>query len=181
MIKRFCIFYFLVLVFIFGCSPVIHTSSEAAEGFDLSEYETFAFYETDASRSGIGAGYNTQVDYIKEEIAKQLEQRGLRRTTDNPDLLVNLGIVVRDTTQTRETNILTDPPFYVGQRRYTWKSEDVVVRRYKAGTISVHLVDHERNELVWQGAAEGAVEKKTEEVREQIQKGMEKLFKEIDQ
>lgn len=173
--------YFLLLVLLsVSCSPMIHTSSESAAGFNLSDYNTFAFYETDASRSGVGPGYSMQVSYIEEEIARQLEQRGLTRTSSDPDLLVNLGIVVKDTTQTRETNILTDPPFYIGQRRYTWKSEEVVVRRYKEGAISVHLVDSNKNELVWQGVAEGAMEEKTEKVQEQIREGMQKLFSELD-
>ncbi|WP_439881986.1 DUF4136 domain-containing protein [Pontibacter sp. MBLB2868] len=177
--KSFNVLYlFLLVLLCAACSPVIHTSSESVDNFKLSDYKTFAFYETDASRTGIG--YSTQLNYIENEIARQLEQRGLSRTSTDPDLLVNLGIVVKDTTQTRETNILTDPPFYIGQRRYTWKSHEVVVRRYKEGTISVDLVANDKNELVWQGVAEGAMEEKTEKVQEQIRKGMEKLFSELD-
>ena len=32
--------------------------------------------------------------------------------------------------------------------RYTWRSREVEVGRYREGTVSVHLVDSDRNELV---------------------------------
>ncbi|MDX5420118.1 MAG: DUF4136 domain-containing protein [Hymenobacteraceae bacterium] len=177
----FYLFFLVLVIFLAACSPSIQTSTEPAENFRLSDYQTFDFFKVDASGGGLGPGYRTQVSYIQDEIARQLEQRGLRRSSTDPDLLVNLGIVVRDTVQTRETDIRTDPPRYVGQRRYTWKTREVVVRRYKEGSISVHLVDNDRNELVWRGTAEGVLEERTPKIQEQISEGMQELFSQIQQ
>ncbi|WP_237144095.1 DUF4136 domain-containing protein [Pontibacter pamirensis] len=156
-------------------------NTEPAPGFQLSNYETFAFYEVEASGEGLTPAYQTQVQYLQQAISDQLEARGLTQTTSDPDLLINLGIVVTEEVQTRQTDIRSDPPNYIGQRRYTWRSREVEVGRYREGTVSVHLVDNEQNELVWRGAAEAILQRKQAKLQEQIVKGVEEMFQAIPQ
>jgi hypothetical protein len=165
----------LFVLLVISCSPATVTSMPEA-GFGLSRYQTFSFLEVDASGDGLGQEYQTQVSYLQEEIARQLELRGLKQADlSDAGLLINLGIVVDEEVQIRKTDIITDPPQYIGQRRYTWQSREVEVGRYNVGTVSVHLVDRERNELVWQGTAERIISDKPRKLREQIAKGMQKL------
>ncbi|RDV15814.1 DUF4136 domain-containing protein [Pontibacter diazotrophicus] len=169
------------LLFLVGCSPSIQVNTEPAPGFQLSNYNTFAFYEVDASGEGLTPAYRTQVQYLQQAISDQLEARGLTQTTSDPDLLINLGIVVTEEVQTRETDIRSDPPNYIGQRRYTWRSREVEVGRYREGTVSVHFVDNERNELVWRGRAEAILQRKQAKLQEQIVEGVEEMFQELPQ
>ncbi|TXK48721.1 DUF4136 domain-containing protein [Pontibacter qinzhouensis] len=161
-----------------GCSPVRVVKTEAADNFRLAQYQTFNFYEMEASGNALAA-YRQQMTFIQEEMTRALEQRGLRQVDQDPDLRINLGVVVQEEVQTRETNLLTDPPTYFGQRRYTWRSEEVEVGRYNEGTLSVDLVNNSRNELVWQGIAEAVVPKNAATLRERITKGVQKLVKRI--
>ncbi|TPE42813.1 DUF4136 domain-containing protein [Pontibacter mangrovi] len=171
----------LLCLLVLSCSPVRVLDTKAEEDFKLSNYRTFGFFDLETSGDTLQQ-YIGQLDFLKQEIAKQLEQRGLQRTDQNPDLKINLGIVVAEEVQTRQTNILTDPPYYMGQRRYTWKTEEVVVDRYKKGTLSVHLVDNAQNKLVWQGAAEGVIpDDNTSKLQERIVKGVQKLMEQIPQ
>ncbi|MFT2010668.1 DUF4136 domain-containing protein [Pontibacter sp. 13R65] len=171
--------YFLLILAVLGaCSPVKVVKTEAAENFRLADYQTFDFYEMDASGNAL-QGYGQQMDFIRTEIIRELEKRGLQQTSENPDLRINLGVVVQEEVQTRETNILTDPPTYIGQRRYTWRSEQVEVGRYNEGTLSVDLVNNQRNELVWQGVAEAVVPKDAASLRERITAGVQKLVNRI--
>jgi hypothetical protein len=166
----------LLLIFMAACRPSTSITSEPAPGFSLTSYQRFAFMDVDASGAGLGTAYQTQVDFLQQEIARQLELRGLQAgPSEEADLLVNLGIVVDEQVQTRNTDIISDPPRYIGQRRYTWQSREVEVGRYNRGTVSVHLVDRERNELLWQGTAERVISDNPDKLREQIAKGMEKL------
>ena len=168
-------------LFVVACSPIRVLETETDEGFKLSNYKTFDFYDVDASGDALKP-YEAQLQFLQQQITQQLEQRGLQRSSASPDLKVNLGIVVAEQVQTRETNILTDPPFYVGQRRYTWKTREVEVGRYQQGTLSVHLVDNARSELVWQGAAQGVVpEENTAKLQKRIAEGVRKLVQEIPQ
>jgi hypothetical protein len=171
----------LLGVFFSACTPNVQVSSEPATGFHLSDYKTFDFFEVDASGDGLGDAYQSQVAYIQEEIVRQLESRGLTRTTTEPDLLVNLGVVVEEQVQTRETNLRSDPPNYIGQRRYTWRAREVEVGRYREGTVSVHLVDSDRNELVWHGTAEAILAGKPEKLQKQISEGMQELISQVPQ
>ncbi|HEY4651311.1 MAG TPA: DUF4136 domain-containing protein [Pontibacter sp.] len=169
------------MVFIVACSPVRVLDTEAEQGFSLSKYKTFDFYEVDASGDALEPN-TPQLEYLKQEIVQQLQQRGLQQSTASPELKVNLGIVVADKVQTRETSFIPDAPRYIGQRRYSWKSEEVVVDKYKQGTLSLHLVDNASNKLVWQGAAEGVLpERNTEKLQERITEGVQKLVQEIPQ
>ncbi|WP_317175579.1 DUF4136 domain-containing protein [Pontibacter beigongshangensis] len=152
--------------------------ADAAGNFRLSDYQTFNFYEMEASGNALRA-YGQQMDFIRTEMIRELERRGLRQADENPDLRINLGVVIEEEVQTRETNILTDPPTYIGQRRYSWKSQEVEVGRYNEGTLSVDLVHNRRNELVWQGVAEAVVPKDPSKLRERITAGVEKLVKRI--
>lgn len=168
--------YLLCVMLAVACAPSVNISSEPAPGFSLSHYQTFAFMEVDATGEGLGQNYQPHLDYLQEEIARQLQSRGLQPAApDQADLLINLGIVVEREVQTRQTDFRTDPPRYVGQRRYTWQSREVEVGRYNVGTVSVHLVDRERNELVWRGTAERIISDKPGKLHEQIAKGMEEL------
>ena len=170
-----------LLVLLAACSSIKVLPSEAETGFRLSNYQTFDFYELDASGDALGENYLPQVELIKQEITANLEQRGLRRSATNPDLLINLGIVAKEQVQTRQTDIRSDPPHYIGQRRYTWKSREVEVGRYTEGTLSVHLVDRARNEMVWRGAAESIVPQKPEKQQQRIKEGVQKLLSEVPQ
>lgn len=169
---------FICLLIILGCSSVKVLKTDKAEGFLLSNYKTFNFvpiqYDGDVSPS-----YNKRIQWIADEVAKQLANRGLQKTSADPDLLVNIGIVVSEETQTRETTI-HDAPMYMGQRNYSWQSQEVPVGTYERGTVTVELVDRAKNEMVWDGVASSVIMKKNEASQKNIVDGAEKLFAQIN-
>jgi hypothetical protein len=171
----------IILLTGFACSSVKVIGTEPAENFQLADYRTFDFYQVEASGDTLSQAFTERVGILQTEITQALEKRGLSHRTTNPDLLINLGVVVNEKVQTRQTDIRTDPPNYVGQRRYTWQSQEVEVGRYREGTVSVHLVDRQRNALVWQGTAEGVVPAKTNQLQKQAAEGVEKLFSRLTQ
>lgn len=173
----------LIYIFLFwsvwACSTVKIVDTEPADNFSLSNYRTFNFYDVEAEGNALSADYLKRVDILKSEIAKQLQKRGLSHSTSEPELLVNLGIVVEEKVQTRQTDLRTDAPRYIGQRRYSWKSEQVEVGRYKHGTVTVHLVDRAQNKMMWRGIAEGVIPTKTKKLERTIAEGAQELFARI--
>jgi hypothetical protein len=168
---------FLIVLSVSACSPIRVENSEKAPDFNLANYQTFGFVEDNAATDTSEIRIPTEhIASLQREVTKQLQQRGLIYSANNPDILVNLGIVAMEKAQTRQTDFRTDAPYYTGQRRYTWKSREVVVGRYKEGTLSVHLVDRAQNNLIWSAEAEAVVPKKSEEVQKRIAEGVEKLF-----
>lgn len=47
-----------------------------------------------------------------------MKERGFVQNSSNPDLRINLGVVVEHKVQTRTSNVTTDPLTYAGERKY---------------------------------------------------------------
>ena len=167
----------LLLAGLSACSPVKILKVDTAEGFSLANYKTFDFYTVDVS-GDVSASYNERVEWIKDEIARQLTQRGLAQTSASPGLLLNIGVVVEERAQTRETTIM-DAPRYMGQRNYHWESEEVVVNHYRQGTVTVDFVDSKTNTLVGEAVASAVVVKNETAAKRNIASGVEKVLERI--
>ena len=147
----------------------------------LADFQTFDFYDVEAS-GDTSANFNDAISLLKSTIAAELSSRGLTQQSDQPDLKINLGIMVEEKTQTRQTS-LSDPGewTYMGQRNYKWESKTVEVGTYKQGSVTVDLVDNHSNELVWEGVMQGVVPRKQEKRQEALAKAVASLFDKIDQ
>lgn len=172
-------FNFLFLLLLAACSPVRILNTEATDNFTLANYKTFDFYEVETGGSAKLTGFADQLDFIKAEVTRQLESRGLTHSNEAPDLAINIGVVVTEEVQTRQTDIRSDPPTYIGQRRYTWRSKEVEVGRYNEGTLSLHLVDRNKEALVWRGEAESVVPGRLAKLEKRISEGVSRLVRKI--
>ena len=150
-------------------------STQSAPGTDMSKYKTFDFYQLHASGDTIPGKFKERSAMMQDAIATQLSSRGLTRLSEKPDLLVNIGIVVKEEVQTRTTDI-RDAPRYMGQRNYHWESEEKVIDEYRVGTATVEMVDAATNALVWKSVVEDVIPDKDSKVAETIQKGMQEMF-----
>jgi len=160
-----------------SCLGVRILSTHADPGFALSNYKTFDFYRLDVNPPP-QPEYMQRFEWIKEEISKYLSDRGLTYSMENPDMIINIGIVVEEQVQTRRTS-MDDAPMYMGQRNYSWQSEEVVVDRYDEGTVTVDLVDLSNRSLVWQGVAQSIIANSDEKNKKKIAEGVQKLYEEL--
>ncbi|MBC3785200.1 DUF4136 domain-containing protein [Spirosoma utsteinense] len=142
-----------------GCSPYRLVRNESDKAATWSAYRTFAFVDTNRIDPTPRDAYQVAVEQVKQAVAAELVKRGYQPTRDNPDLLVNLGAVVREKTQTRQTNI-TEAPLYIGQRRYSWRSQEIPVSTYNEGTVSLHIVDAQRTALLWDVAVSSVLNRR---------------------
>lgn len=158
-----------------ACSPYKVVRSEAHKPVEtVQQYRSYEFVETDLNALAAMAVTPEQVEALKAAIARQLDAKGYVRGADNPDLLVNIGLTVAEKTQTRETNI-REAPRYIGQFRYSWRSQTVPVGTYREGTVSVDVVDARRQDLFWEGAVSSVLTRKTGTDAE-LDKAMSRLF-----
>lgn len=175
------LFAIATLIYLFSsCSAgkVIDTTSD--ENFNINNYESFDFYQTDLEIDEMPE-FEKRVDWIKEAIAEKFGELGLKRDTVSPELLVNIGIVLEEKVQTRETDLRSDPPTYVGQRNYHWEVQEVEVGRYNEGTFTLDLVDAKSENLMWQGIAEGVITKNDDRAYKDLKQGTKKLLSDLDQ
>lgn len=148
-----------------GCSSYRIVRNEADNSATWSTYRTFAFVDTNRIESTPRDAYQAAVEQVKQAVTAELNNRGYQQisdygTTARPDLLVNLGSVVKEKTQTRPTTIY-EAPRYIGQRRYSWRSQEVPVGTYQEGTVSLHVVDAQRNALLWDVAVTSVLNRRS--------------------
>jgi len=167
---------FITLLFT-SCSTFRVFNTEAAPDAEPSRYQTFGFYEVKASGDTIPRTFDERLAILKKAIQAEMEKKGYRFTDSGPDLLINIGIVVKQEIQTRQTNWQNDGRFtYMGQRNYSWKSEEVEVGRYRDGTLTLHIVEAVRHKMIWKGSIEAVVPEKTDPGGKTAGLAMQKLF-----
>jgi len=171
------LFFLLLCVSLAACSGVKVLPTESADGVEWAKYKTFDFYQVDASGDTISAQFISGIDVLKRAIAQEMKQRGYVQTANQPDLLINIGLVVKEQVQTRQTDWRTDGATrYMGQRNYTWKSEEIEVGRYREGTVTVHVVDAARKQMLWKGGAKGIIPDKQKQLPALAEEAMKELF-----
>ena len=160
---------------VLGHSQIL-VSYDKSEGVDFSKYNTYQIYSLEVTSIPEFEPKKTGLNLLIGEINMQMVARGYEKVSENPDLIINLGVDITEEEQTRETSI-REAPMYIGQRNYHWSSEEIVIGRYKEGTVTLDLVDTASNEMIWQAVASGVLEKKQEKNEKKIVKVVKKLFK----
>ncbi|MEJ7768021.1 MAG: DUF4136 domain-containing protein [Chitinophagaceae bacterium] len=169
------IIYFLAFLFV-GCSSAKVLNIEKAEGTDFNAYKTFDFYKIEASGDTASQQFAERVEKLEDAIAIKMQNFGYLLSKTNPDLLINIGMTVDEKVQSRQTDFRTDAPRYTGQRRYSWKSEQVKVGSYRQGTVVVEVVDRKLDKMVWSGAVQDIIPAKESRIESTIKNGVQKLF-----
>ncbi len=160
-----------------SCSPTrVVVEKNQYLDFKLSNYSSFAFAQIDTPNDSL-VPYQQIVELLKDKISAELEARGLKPNSNDPDLRINLGVVVADKVQTRETNLTSDPFTYSGQRNYYWEVREIPVNTYREGSLTIHFVNNPGNVLVWAGTISEVVPKKQEDKLAAIQDAVDQIFK----
>jgi uncharacterized lipoprotein len=160
-----------------ACSSVRVSNIESAADTDFTKFKTFDFYKLTASGDTTSKVFDERVAVLKSAISAELGKRGYTQSSSNPELLVNIGIQVEEKAQTRETDWRTDARYrYMGQRNYSWKSEQVVVGYYREGTVTVHVVDAAKNSMVWKGTVKDILPGKASKIEDVAKAAMKALF-----
>ncbi len=173
--KKYLVFLFAIALT--ACSTVRILNTELGDNVDLSKYKTFDFYRLRASGDTISSVFEARIDLLKEAISAELSKRGYQQSSSNPDMLINIGVRIKEQVETRQTDWKTDgAPKYIGQRNYSWKSEEIEIGRYREGTVAIHLVDAAQKKMIWKGVVQGVAPEKQTNAQEEIQKGIKTLF-----
>jgi hypothetical protein len=141
-----------------GCATTPDIRADYDRTANFTSYRTYGFpAETGTDR----AGYSTLITgHFKRAVGREMEARGYRLATQNPDLLVNFFASSTERTDVESTPRVTFGAGYYSYRLglYTeWPlyRRDVITTHYKVGTASIDVVDAARKQLIWEGRAEG--------------------------
>jgi hypothetical protein len=165
----------LMLAFLSSCSTVKVLQTNAAEGFSLEDYLSYNYFEIELDTIDVPE-FHERIKWIEQELRGQFEARGVTRTKDNPELLVNIGLVFDEKVQTRDTDIVTDAPRYAGNMNYSWESETVEMGSYLESTFVMHIVDAKSKVLLYETISQGVVVKSDAQSQKNIAASVKKMF-----
>jgi hypothetical protein len=149
-----------------ACTSGPSIRADADPTANLSSYKTFAFYEKVSTDK---AAYTTLVSSrLKDATRRELEKRGYRYEQSNPQLLANFNLNVQNKTDVRSSPSMSAGYGYYGYRSGmygTWGGypQDIETVHYQDGTLTIDLVDSSKQQLVWQGTAQGRIHKEAVE------------------
>ncbi|MBO9611748.1 MAG: DUF4136 domain-containing protein [Dyadobacter sp.] len=150
-------------IFFAACSTgykQLKTSKEA--GFSVRDYQTFNLqYTFPEGADTLAPLFAESKALATKTIASHMKDKGLVKS-DKPELMVNLSVKVQEKSQTRQTDFRTDGlPRYMGQRRYSWKSEEIEIGKYQEGTLILDVIDTKNDRLVWRSGIKGVLPENT--------------------
>ncbi len=135
-----------------GSSLKVYTTHD--KDVDFSKYKTFNFYEIKEEHLKM-----KEVNRRRLAMAIELElgRKGIKKASNNPDLLVNLYSEI-NRTQTTTTSGMPGGVGYYGAASPYGTSIGIsispprnYVENYTKGTVTIDLVDREQNKLILEG------------------------------
>lgn len=157
----------VALLLLAGCAsgPWVRTDHDPRA--DFSRYSSYAFYEPLAMEQ---SGYSNYLsNSIKSSIRREMQARGYVFDETDPDLLVNFQGIIREQTDVYRVPRM-DVRYFYNYRAEAYVAvpvwyDEARINDYTEGTLTVDLVDADRNHLVWTGAAVGRVTQRTPQER----------------
>jgi len=142
----------LSLALLGGCSSYSLTYDYDVTA-SFARYKTFDYY---TSKKGKGGTTTLMDKRVRAAVERELQARGFAmETKGDPDFLVTYYPVMQKKSYRTSTHVGMGwgyRPMYGGVGTTTSQ-----VHHYKEGTIVIEIVDFRTNQLIWQGAAVGAL------------------------
>ncbi|MDP1831240.1 MAG: DUF4136 domain-containing protein [Geothrix sp.] len=140
------------LALLLGCVGY-HVTYDYDGTASYGRYKTFDYY---TSKKGTGGTTSLMDKRVRASVEKELQAKGFSmETKGDPDFLVTYYPVVRERQYRTTTHIGWGWGFRPVYGRIGTSSSQV--HHYKEGTIVIEIVDFKTNQMIWQGAAAGAL------------------------
>ena len=158
------------ILFAAGCGSSVKVTTQHDETVDFADYGSYAWVPEPEGEDRAASSFVFR--YIKQAISDEMAARELEFDESNPDVLVAYHAAVNQ----QITGATIDHWGY-GRGRYGggWGTSTASVNSYNEGTMVIDVIDAQRNELVWRGVANGAVDK-PESAQEKIPETVAKLL-----
>ena len=174
----------LLIGMLTACSSGLSVRSDIDPATDFSQYRTYNFFEP----MGIESGYNSPIfgEHYRASIGNEMASRNYR-TSDNPDLLINVTIRADDKVSMRS---FTRPYMsgayynrpggaYGGSALGVGVSMGRTATKTTEASVFIDFVDLQERRIVWQGVAVvDANEKVAQQLRNAIYTSVNKVLAE---
>ena len=163
----------MVLGLMIGCATVYDVKYDYDKQTDFAALKTYDWMEVPAE-----AGIDTlTIERIKKAVDAELMDKGLKRTSDDPDFLI------AEHTGSEEKVQVNDWGYGYGHHgRYWggyWGPRNVTTYAYEEGWLILDFVDAESKNLIWRGTAKAEIQNMDtpEKSEKLINTAVEKILK----
>ncbi len=151
--------YFLPLILILASCSTFSYHTTKVESKDFTQYRTYGWLSpVDSLSKGF---FNNDIarSHILDAANDELEARGMRYTTENPDILFRYVAIVNNRSRLQHYY----PPYYRWGGYYGWMWPrpfmygPMAKEPYRLGHIIIEARDRRSNTVVWQARGSGEV------------------------
>lgn len=159
---RWLIAAWLAVVFA-GCTPIAHIEKDRSANF--SKYHTYAWVDKPVVKGLKKSRKNDLTENnIRNAVNEQLNKKGWREASRNPDILLNYELLVEKTEKEEHDPVYSQSYSRTFYNRYNGRyvtfyypsqfmGYDYYSTTVKEGTITITMVDNHTDKMVWQGWA----------------------------
>ncbi len=185
--KKPSIIYTLLWLTIVACNPVKLVSHRAYSNPNATDYKTFAFEELTKTVKVNRANGEQVKEYIKSKIIEEMESRGYLLDEENPELLLDLQLFIRDQQRSNETDSYRRSRY--GSRRFFYhgygynyrypshySGEEFDTNASMVANITLVLAESGRKKKLWEGVAEAQMAQRFDKSILRLNEAVEKLL-----
>lgn len=159
---------FLVVPIVFvlaSCNVKVHSSYDPSQ--DFTKYKTFCWLNgCEFTYSGPTYLNDSLLrEKIKNSIVAELADKGITQNNDNPDLLIDFHITVKN-----ESTIVYHRDDDINYDFKPFVDEEII--NYLKGTIVIDMVDKSAGKMVWRSEAIGYMDVHPDLSEKNIRKGI---------
>lgn len=162
----------ILSLFLASCSEKLLVSSDYDKSIDFSQYKTFAWASKQEQPGKANPMFDNELNRkrVKEAIESELKAMGFVRFDWAPHLLIDFHITIDD-----EVDYAIHDYYPFGFRY--WPEYDIATKTFKKGALIIHLVDAQKEQLVWQGVGSKTLaDLPPDDVEERIQKAVKSIL-----
>ena len=178
-----------LLSLVIGCSSPVYVQKDVSA--NLAKYRTYMWVETQRDENDKRANASAFAEAAIHNAANaELEKRGWREVTRDPDVLLSYDILVHRSTQTQSDPVYTQPfsRVYYNPWARRWGTiyypsqfmgYDTYETPVREGTLTVTMMDANNDKPVWQAwTTQELNSRKMTDV--EASKAVKKIFRKLD-
>lgn len=160
-----------------SCGPTLTVSSDYDRSANFAAYKTFSMY----SLKNDGSVSRLNEDRIVKYIRAEMEKKGFREDSKNPDLLVNTVTVMKN-----KKGITASAMHSYGwggvYRPYGYwaapvsGSANVTAYDYKDGSLVIDVIDASNNKMIWTGSGSAEIHRQPKNPEHAISETVTKIM-----
>ena len=160
---------FAFLLMMAACSPRISITSDFDPNVDFNSYRTFALAPMEEPYDPAFPMFDNEMNRqrIEDAIKREMRARGFTVNEEQPHVLVDYHIVIKDRTSIDS---------YHPQGKGFWQPHEVEIYQYTEGTIVIHLVDQNSDQLIWQGVGASLLRSTASNSEDRINKAIALIY-----